>query len=62
MVVEMFITDEEQKAIRKKQLQLGLSDEECDNVVSNIMQFWKFSDKQIEFYKYVLKFLEEKGC
>ena len=56
------MNDKEEKAIRKKQLELGLSDKECNDVIENIKEFFSMSDNQVEFYDYVLKFMEDKGC
>jgi len=54
------ITLKEEKDIKFKQLELGLSDGECNAVIDNLKEFMQFSDKQTDFLQYILNFLEGK--
>jgi hypothetical protein len=61
----MTITKEDEKQFRSKQLELGLTDEQCSQVVEYLKVGFAFPDAMIEFEAYVLDYLdknhEQKG-
>jgi len=58
------ITEEEmdflKKILKKKQEELGLTDEECNLVVANLIEYLSFSDEMVEFGSYILEILNKK--
>jgi hypothetical protein len=58
----MTLSVSDEQRMRSKQLELGLSDEECRTVVNNAVEFFRFSDRQADFAEFILRYLEEICC
>ncbi len=54
------ITKEDEKRMRAKQLELGLSDHDCDVVIENMKEFFSFPDPMFKFAEFVIDYLGEK--
>lgn len=58
----MTLSVSDEQRMRVKQLELGLSDDECRMVVDNACEFFRFSDRQADFAEFILKYLEGVCC
>jgi hypothetical protein len=50
----------ELQLFRKKQEELGLSEEDCYEVVMNLSQFYKFSEQQCELMEFMMDLIESR--
>jgi hypothetical protein len=56
----MTLTKEDEKYFKVKQLELGLSDEQCNQVIEYLKVGFAFPDTMVEFEACVLDYLDKK--
>jgi hypothetical protein len=54
------ITDLDVQIFKAKQLELGLTDEQCDKIISYLKFGLGFSDAESEFEYFIIEYLEKK--
>lgn len=53
------VTLEQVEEIKTKQLELGLTNEQCSKVIGYLMEGFVFTDAELDFEEYVLDFLKK---
>ena len=54
------LTLQEEKEIKQKQIQLGLSDDQCNKIVEYLKIGFTFSDAEADFEEFVLNFIDKQ--
>jgi len=55
------ITEEDEKMFKQKQIELGLTDNQCNKIIEYLKIGFTFSDAETEFEGFILDYIDKKN-